>query len=290
MVKLESVFVEPEDKKKIFLAKSFIGPGSPDSNFTNLLKAYTLKDGKKIMGTKSVVINSGDFLRELASDYGFSENFEDLLSDEAFSENAFSDYVGFFWDNTSEVHHRDIMRNYFSQVVEFLKCFLDSFIKKENLIESDIEKAINLESSIKDCEKAIDDLYFIKKGGKAELNKAGLIMLKYSQGYQLSSGNADDPVNLNLSQILKLELSSGITKDQENYKVLIPVQEACENLDYFLRCLKNVDIKTNNIEVPAYFKDLKEYFEIESFSYQKIKEGYRPVKNETKRLFLKPVA
>mgnify|MGYP001492300137 CR=1 FL=1 len=108
-----------EASKCITLDSKLKGSSSESgSNFNELLQEYTL-DGRKIFGTKAVIVDLDKFMSHIVDKYHISEETEagimkcysgglaDLLGDDGM--------WSCFWDKTAVVHHRDIMRYCFSE-------------------------------------------------------------------------------------------------------------------------------------------------------------------------------
>lgn len=272
------VETDPGCNKQVFIDSSLKGLSSPDYNFRNLLQAYSLKDGRKILGTKSVVINAEGFLDSFLEFYGISKEFKDKISsrlaDEIHKSDQESGFVSYFWNNISEVHHRDIMRTYFAYFKDKLDDFYNDFLADVDT-DHDLDQAIKIERSLQELNDALSQLYCIKKGGKDTLNESAKLVLAFSQGYQLSSNNLKDIDDLWTSQIRKLELSSGITKDQEKNNIKISKEEVCNNMNYFLKSLKNVEINTNVIEIPKHLEGLVDNTEVISTKVYSIKNLFQ---------------
>lgn len=274
--KTTNIETEPLRLKSIILDSALKGSSSPDSNFQELVQPYSLKSGKSIMGTKSVVINAKSFFRDFQKNYNLStdvvDSLHDKISEGIHKESELEGYVSYFWDNTSEVHHRDIMLNYFKNFSEKLSDIYES--KLENVkTEKDLEEAIILEESKEELNYGIRQLYETKKGGKHNLNNLGKMMLKYSQGYQLSLNEIGDNNSLWTCQIRRLEVDSGITKDQIDHNISIPVEETLGNIKYFLNKFENMEFKTNSIEMPKKLGYVGDYLRVKSVPIHKNCKG-----------------
>ncbi|MFP4403457.1 MAG: hypothetical protein ACLFPJ_03845 [Candidatus Woesearchaeota archaeon] len=258
---LEAICVEtdPGKKKEIKLSGKLRGSSSLDANLNEILQPYSLKDGSTILGTKAVIINVNGFMQEFLEKYNLSTDIIDELNKKINNYSTYkidgaAGFKSYFWDNTSQVHHRDIMSNYFKNLEKQLNVIYEEKMKKEYFTDEEFEKEFkkieNLDTALTDLNEGLEQLYKTKKSGKQELTKAGELILKYSQGYQLSSNNIEEKNDLWKSQIRRVELSSGITKDQDTYSIKIPKNETRRSVQYFLNCLENVEYKTNTFEMP----------------------------------------
>jgi len=276
------VQTDPGEKgKKIVLDGRLRGSSSESgSNFNELLKEYTL-DGKKILGTKAVVLNMDALTNYLVQEYDLNEEIiEGIQEQYTATLKNFQNSEGYwscFWDKTSEVHHRDIMRFGYDQIriaVESYKNILDSSeIETEEQLEYVIQLTDKLEQVEKDMNRALEELYIIKVGD-TELSDMAVKMLECAQGYQLSSETLENSADLWRSRIRRLQLDSGITQDQKKQGIYISPEENLANLSCFVESLESAELKTGEIEVPQTHQLPVSEISIDSVLVHKNRSGY----------------
>ena len=254
-----------------------------DSNTeeSKVFKPYR-KNKEEIMGTKAVTVDLKGYINEIyqrqfpndENDY-FSEKDETREIEgikTRLKENPFFKHFNIndgkmiaFWDTTSEIHHRDMMAHIFNELKEELFLYATQL---ETHINDELDQSMEVDPLLKICE-------FIEEGIKGMLNRKAVVgskevseeyklMLKYSQGFQISSVNKDYIDNENLP-IHELEFDSAITRDQEKYKCKPSKKENGEHLRFFL---KNIigEIRTQFINVPKSHQFARDTYNIKSIN------------------------
>lgn len=278
-VQVQTDYGEPS--REIKIDGKITGSSDSESNFKDMFERYNL-EGKRMFGTKAVVVNLDGVVNDLRNKYqlgasaaeGVKSMYSPVLKN--LQDNG---YWTCFWDKTSIVHHRDIMRFCYDEMLKSTEAYRELLNRKEansqkdmDMIISDIEKLDNAKSDMKE---GLEQLY-IAKVGDAKLNGIAKTMLKYSQGYQLLSEDADNLEDLWKSRIVQLQLHSGITKDQVKYEIEIPPQETLRNLKHFLANLKNTEIAASKIDLPDSHTIPFPTLEVDSITTHNGVKGYIP--------------
>lgn len=245
-----------EAAKEIKIDGKITGSSDSDSNFKDMFERYNLA-GKRMFGTKAVVVNLESFFTDLRESYqlhdeeinGIKAKYSPILKD--LSQN---NYWICFWDKTSQVHHRDIMRLCYEEVRKAAEEYKKEIGKKDYTTSKDLEIIISqierIERVEKDLKTGLEELYTAKVSKDADLGVTAGKMLKWAQGYQLLSEDIENLEELWKSRIVHIQLSSGITKDQEKHGIAITPYETSINLEHFLGSLKNTEIAASKIELP----------------------------------------
>ena len=269
-----------EALKEIKIDGKITGSSDSSSNFKDLFETYNL-EGKRILGTKAVVVNLDNFVQALAEEYkmdskttaGIKSKYSPALKDLA--ENG---YWTCFWDKTNQVHHRDIMRFCYEEIRKSAEAYRKDLNKTEAKTEQDLESTLAkidaLDKMDSDMDGALEQIYELKfPNAKPELTETAKKMLKYSQGYQLSSENADDIEDLWKSRIARIQMHSSITNDQKKYEIDCQA-ETIKSLEQFLKGLKNTEITANKIEIPEWLNVPYDKIRLESTLTHNTGKGY----------------
>ena len=269
-----------ETPKRIKVDGSLRGSSSgPGSNFDTLLQEYRL-DGRKIYGTKSVVVDQVGFMDSLKNTYALDDvicrNIKSNYSNEF--KNCLNDAEAWvvFWDRTSEVHHRDMMRHCYAGIKAAIDQEVVNIEDREYETERDQNKAIEdmekLEYISLEMDEALNDLYEAKVA-QVKISNIAKDMLRYSQGYQLSSERSENHGNLWKSRILKLQLDSGITNDQRKYGIDVSGQPTLDNVGWFLGAFDSTDFYTGKFEIPSTHEIDQNNLRVSSTTTQRNRNG-----------------
>lgn len=277
-----------ECPKTVLLDSSLKGSSSSDSNFGQLLQEYTL-DGKKILGTKAVVVDMGSFVDYLSSEYHLSEKTKQALEEQIHTSQfkTQASYWTFFWDRTSEIHHRDIMRFAYQTMADSIREYRQMLDAQEPQTEQDLENAVReintLDRVYQEIAESLQQLYEAKLCG-GQLSPLAHTMLLYAQGFQLSSESTGDKEQLWKSRILRLQMHSGITKDQQKYAAIPESKKIQESTECFLGSLLQTEIRTPYVEIPFTHAVTDAKFAVSSTKIQRSGKEYysQPTAKELK--------
>jgi hypothetical protein len=246
-----------DEAKEVHLDSSLRGSASPSRtpNFSDLVKLYHIKDEKKYR-VKADVINVNDFLDYVRVHYQLGEDFPRTIRQRHLLGKLTegSDFLVCFWDRPSELHHRDIMRFLFGEVLEEMGEYerrvrqhgSKPFISRGYDCNPD-----GIANAQLDLISALEELAESKVSASTELGEMAKRIIRCSQGYVLGSEGKESASDLWRSRLYSLKLESKITKDQRELDIMPAPEEIFRNIRTLLSAIQGVELRTNRFIVPS---------------------------------------